>query len=62
MGFEVTTHYGDSAAFMSAGGYHHHIAVNTWAGKGAPAPPAGTTGLYHFAAPPAWSWRGPAGS
>ncbi|MGH2768387.1 MAG: VOC family protein [Actinomycetota bacterium] len=49
MGFEVTTNYGDSAAFMSAGGYHHHIAVNTWAGKGAPAPPAGTTGLYHFA-------------
>lgn len=49
MGFEVTTTYGDQAVFMSAGGYHHHIAVNTWAGKGAPPPPPGTTGLYHLA-------------
>lgn len=49
LGFEITTHYGDSAVFLSAGGYHHHIGLNTWSGKGAPPPPAGTTGLYHFA-------------
>jgi len=47
--FEVTTRYGSNAVFLSAGGYHHHIGLNTWAGRGAPRPPAGTTGLYHFA-------------
>ena len=49
LGFEVTTAMGDSAVFLSAGGYHHHIALNTWAGKGAKAAPAGHTGLYHVA-------------
>jgi len=49
LGFEVTTRYGDSAVFLSAGGYHHHIALNTWAGKGATPPPEGHTGLFHFA-------------
>lgn len=49
LGFEVTARYGDSAVFLSAGGYHHHIALNTWAGKGATPPPHGHTGLYHFA-------------
>jgi catechol 2,3-dioxygenase len=49
LGFEITTRYGNSAVFLSAGGYHHHIGLNTWAGEGAPPPPPGTTGLYHFA-------------
>jgi catechol 2,3-dioxygenase len=49
LGFEVTTTYGQDAVFLSAGGYHHHIGLNTWAGRGAPAPAAGTTGLYHVA-------------
>lgn len=49
LGFEVTAKYGDSAVFLSAGGYHHHIGLNTWAGAGAPEPAEGTTGLYHFA-------------
>lgn len=49
LGFDVVTRYGDSAVFLSAGGYHHHIALNVWAGEGAPPPPKGTTGLYHFA-------------
>ena len=49
LGFEVTTRYGDSAVFLSAGGYHHHIALNTWAGKSATPAPRGHTGLYHFA-------------
>lgn len=49
LGFEVTASYGPDAVFLSAGGYHHHIGLNTWAGRGAPRPPAGTTGLYHFA-------------
>ena len=49
LGFEVTAHYGRDAVFLSAGGYHHHIGLNTWAGRGAPAPAPGTTGLYHFA-------------
>ena len=49
LGFEVTARYGDSAVFLSAGGYHHHIALNTWAGKGATPAPHGHTGLYHFA-------------
>jgi len=49
LGFEVTARYGTSAVFLSAGGYHHHIALNTWKGVGATPPPAGHTGLYHFA-------------
>ena len=49
LGFEITARYGDSAVFLSAGGYHHHIALNTWAGKGATRAPAGHTGLYHAA-------------
>lgn len=49
LGFEVTTRYGDSAVFLSAGGYHHHIGLNTWAGKGASPAPSGHTGLYHVA-------------
>src|SRR5207244_13060641 len=49
LGFEVTSRYGRDAVFLSAGGYHHHIGLNTWAGGGAPAPPRGTTGLYHLA-------------
>src|SRR5436309_1188002 len=49
LGFEVTTRYGEDAVFLSAGGYHHHIGLNTWAGRGAPPPAPGTTGLYHFA-------------
>src|SRR5437867_9412290 len=49
LGFEVTSRYGRDAVFLSAGGYHHHIGLNTWAGRGAPAPAPGSTGLYHFA-------------
>ena len=49
LGFEVTTWYGTSAVFLSAGGYHHHIGLNTWAGKGATPPLAGHSGLFHFA-------------
>ena len=49
LGFEVTTTYGTSAVFLSAGGYHHHIALNTWAGEGAPPAPHGHAGLYHVA-------------
>lgn len=49
MGFEVTAKYGDSAVFLSAGGYHHHIGLNTWQSKDGPRPARGTTGLYHFA-------------
>jgi catechol 2,3-dioxygenase len=49
LGFEVTTRYGRDAVFLAAGGYHHHIGLNTWAGGNAPAPAPGTTGLYHFA-------------
>jgi len=49
LGFEVTATYGRDAVFLSAGGYHHHIGLNTWAGRGAPPPAPGTTGLYHFA-------------
>ena len=49
LGFDVTTRYGTEAAFLSAGGYHHHIGLNTWESKGgAPAPP-GHPGLYHLA-------------
>ncbi|HEY6809470.1 MAG TPA: VOC family protein [Gemmatimonadales bacterium] len=49
LGFAVTTRYGRDAVFLSAGGYHHHIGLNTWAGEGAPAPAPGSTGLYHVA-------------
>lgn len=49
LGFELTQRYGTQAAFLSAGGYHHHIGLNTWESGGGPPPPAGTTGLYHFA-------------
>jgi catechol 2,3-dioxygenase len=49
LGFEVTQRMGDSAAFLSAGGYHHHIGLNTWESAGGSPPPAGTTGLYHLA-------------
>jgi catechol 2,3-dioxygenase len=49
LGFELTQRMGDSAAFLSAGGYHHYIALNTWESRGGQAPPPGTTGLYHFA-------------
>ena len=49
LGFEVTARYGTTAVFLSAGGYHHHIALNTWAGKGATPPPQGHSGLFHFA-------------
>jgi catechol 2,3-dioxygenase len=49
LGFEVTLKYGDSAAFLSAGGYHHHIGLNTWESLGGQPPAVGTTGLYHLA-------------
>ncbi|MBI1929064.1 VOC family protein [Candidatus Poribacteria bacterium] len=49
LGFEVTARLGDEVVFMSAGGYHHHIALNVWEGKNAKPRPRGTTGLYHFA-------------
>lgn len=49
LGFDVVSRYGSSAAFLSAGGYHHHIGLNTWAGVGATPPPEGHTGMYHFA-------------
>jgi catechol 2,3-dioxygenase len=49
LGFEVTQKYGGSAAFLSAGGYHHHIALNTWESRGGSPPPRGTTGLFHLA-------------
>ena len=49
MGFEETVRYGDSAAFLSVGGYHHHLGLNTWESAGASPPPQRATGLYHFA-------------
>ena len=49
LGFEVTQRMGSSAAFLSAGGYHHHIGLNTWESAGGSAPAEGTTGLYHLA-------------
>ena len=49
LGFEETTRMGDQAAFLSAGGYHHHIGLNTWESKGGSPPPPGSTGLYHVA-------------
>jgi catechol 2,3-dioxygenase len=49
LGFDVTQRMGDEAAFLSAGGYHHHLGLNTWESKGASPPPRRTTGLYHVA-------------
>src|SRR5215204_6160979 len=49
LGFEVMHRYGDEAAFLAAGGYHHHIGLNTWESKGGSPPPPGTTGLFHVA-------------
>jgi catechol 2,3-dioxygenase len=49
LGFELKQRMGDEAAFLSAGGYHHHIGLNTWQSKGGFPPPPGTTGLFHFA-------------
>jgi catechol 2,3-dioxygenase len=49
LGFELTQRYGGQAAFLSAGGYHHHIGLNTWESEGGTPPPPGTTGLYHVA-------------
>jgi catechol 2,3-dioxygenase len=49
LGFELTQRFGRQAAFLSAGGYHHHIGLNTWESAGGSPPPRGTTGLYHAA-------------
>lgn len=49
LGFAVTQRMGRQAVFLSAGGYHHHIGLNTWESAGGPPPPPGTTGLYHVA-------------
>jgi catechol 2,3-dioxygenase len=49
LGFEITQRMGSSAVFLSAGGYHHHVALNTWESQGGTPPPPGSTGLYHFA-------------
>jgi len=49
LGFEEQVRYGDQAVFLSAGGYHHHIGLNTWESLGASPPPSGHTGLYHAA-------------
>lgn len=49
LGFELVTTYGSEAAFISAGGYHHHIGLNVWYSKDAPPPPLRTTGLFHTA-------------
>ena len=49
LGFEVTQRYGQQAAFLSAGGYHHHIGLNTWESLGGSPPPRSATGLYHLA-------------
>ena len=49
LGFEITQRYGRQAAFLSAGGYHHHIGLNTWESEGGTQPAPGTTGLYHVA-------------
>ena len=49
LGFEVMARMGDQAAFISAGGYHHHIGLNTWESKGAGPPPRNATGLFHVA-------------
>jgi len=49
LGFDETQRHGDQAAFISAGGYHHHLGLNTWESRGGSPPPPGTTGLYHVA-------------
>ncbi|MBI5169287.1 MAG: VOC family protein [Candidatus Eisenbacteria bacterium] len=49
LGFELVQRYGPGAAFISAGGYHHHLGLNTWESRGGSPPPRGTTGLYHVA-------------
>lgn len=49
LGFQLMQRYGDQAAFVSAGGYHHHIGLNTWESKGGKPPAPGTTGLFHTA-------------
>src|SRR4051794_1584064 len=49
LGFKVTQYFGKRAAFLSAGGYHHHIGLNTWESLGGSPPPAGSTGLFHTA-------------
>lgn len=49
LGFAITQRYGREAAFVSAGGYHHHLGLNTWESRGGPPPAPGTTGLYHVA-------------
>lgn len=49
LGFELTQRYGTQAAFVSAGGYHHHIGLNTWLSEGGSPPPNGATGLFHVA-------------
>ena len=49
LGFDLQHRFGDDAAFLSAGGYHHHIGLNTWESRDGSPPPPGTTGLYHFA-------------
>ena len=49
LGFEVQQRWGDAAAFVSAGGYHHHIGLNTWESAGGSPPPRGSTGLFHVA-------------
>jgi catechol 2,3-dioxygenase len=48
LGFDLMQRYGPSALFVSAGGYHHHVGLNTWAGVGAPPPPPGALGLRHY--------------
>jgi len=49
LGFEVTQWYGEDAVFLSAGGYHHHVGLNTWAGKDVPPAPRRAAGLFHLA-------------
>jgi catechol 2,3-dioxygenase len=49
LGFQLTHRYGEDAAFVAAGGYHHHIGLNVWESRGGSPPPRGTTGLYHVA-------------
>ena len=49
LGFEITQWYGEEAVFLSAGGYHHHIGLNTWAGRNVPPAPRNTAGLFHLA-------------
>ncbi len=49
LGFQLMQRFGPQAAFVSAGGYHHHLGLNTWESRGGQAPPPGTTGLYHVA-------------